>query len=527
MNHLICKGWHQEGIMRLWMNSVDPELVGEGHLNEREWTAFQRVVSALKSLNNDETLLIQSGHLVGVFKTHPMAPRVCIAHANLVPAWANDEQLKFLASRGVILRYHENGGGWVNVGSQLAINETYTVFSEVARKSFGSADLTGKSVLTSGLGHTGSAQPIAGKMLNAVTVTVEIDSRKLDESERQGGCDVVTNNLDEVIRLAEDCKEQRQSMAIGVHGNCVDVYQQLLARGFVPDIVTDQTHLHQLEKTYVPKGLSLLDAAEMKKHKLEQFKQTAIQSVEDHVDTLISFQQKGSVAFEYGNGLAQHGKKMRQIVRLAPAYMRRLLCEGNGQLYWVALSGDAGDIETLDNVLIDLFSANESLVNWIASVKALGHSPGLPYRSCWLELNEQKEFALRVNKMIADGDLIGPIAFGRDIYGNGSVASPNRETASMKDGSDVVADWPILTALLNTCSGASWVSVQHGLEAGMGRSTHTSHGLIVDGTTEANTRIEHLFVSDLGLGIVRYADAGYEQAAHTVKKHEFVMPMLG
>lgn len=537
---LTCKGWTQEAAMRMLMNNLDPEvaespdeLVVYGGIGKaaRNWESYERIIASLKELENYETLLIQSGKPVAVFRTHENAPRILIANSNLVPAWSNWEHFYELADRDLMMYGQMTAGSWIYIGAQGILQGTYLSFVEAGKKVFGTADLRGKFILTGGMGGMSGAQPLAGKMAGAVTLIVEVDRARIERKIKEGYCDYIIETVDEAIRLVNELKEKKEPSSIGLVGNCADVHHELLQRGVIPDFVTDQTSAHDPINGYVPNGMTFEAALELRKTDVKTYEQKAKETMAKHVRLMLAFQQAGAEVFDYGNNIRAYAKEMGvtnafDIPGFVPAYIRPLFCEGKGPFRWAALSGNPEDIIKMDELVKEMFSHDKGLVNWIDMAQRMVKWQGLPARICWLGYGDRHRFALKVNEMVASGELSAPIVFGRDHLDSGSVASPNRETEGMIDGSDAVSDWPILNALINTAGGASWVSVHHGGGVGMGFSQHAGQVLVADGTQLAADKINCVLVADPGIGIVRHADAGYEIAIKAAREKGVHMPML-
>lgn len=537
---LSCKGWTQEAAMRMLMNNLDPEvaenpaeLIVYGGIGKaaRNWDCYEQIITSLKELENDQTLLIQSGKPVAVFYTHENAPRVLIANSNLVPAWANWEHFYELEDRELMMYGQMTAGSWVYIGAQGILQGTYLSFIEAGKKVFGTADLRGKFILTGGMGGMSGAQPLAGKMAGAVILVVEVDRARIERKINEGYCDCIVETVDAAIQLVNEFKGRMEPSSIGIVGNCADVHRELLHRGIIPDFVTDQTSAHDPINGYVPNGMTLEEALELRKTDVKTYEQKAKETIAQHVRVMLAFQQAGAEVFDYGNNIRAYAKEMGvtnafDIPGFVPAYIRPLFCEGKGPFRWVALSGDPDDIKKTDKLAKEMFAHDEGLVNWIDMAQKMVKWQGLPARICWLGYGDRHRFALRVNEMVAKRELSAPIVFGRDHLDSGSVASPNRETEGMKDGSDAVSDWPILNALINTAGGASWVSVHHGGGVGMGFSQHAGQVVVADGSQLAADKINRVLVADPGIGIVRHADAGYEIAIKTVREKGVHMPML-
>jgi urocanate hydratase len=535
-----CKGWQQEAALRMLMNNLDPEvaenpdeLVVYGGIGKaaRNWECFDAIVTSLKSLENDETLLVQSGKPVGIFRTHEMAPRVLIANSNIVPAWANWDTFYDLEEKGLMMYGQMTAGSWIYIGAQGILQGTYLSFIEAGKKVFGTTDLTGKFILTGGMGGMSGAQPLAGKMAKAVILVVEVDRKRIERKINEGYCDYIADDLDEALKMVKEFTEKGEAASIGLVGNCADIYPAILEKGIIPDIVTDQTSAHDPINGYVPHGMTLEEALKLREADSKAYEQISKASMAVHVQAMLGFQDAGAETFDYGNNIREFAKEMGvenafDFPGFVPAYIRPLFCEGKGPFRWVALSGDPEDIYKTDRVAMEMFKEDESLINWIEMAQKMVKWQGLPARICWLGYGERHKFALKINEMVASGEISAPIVFGRDHLDSGSVASPNRETEAMKDGSDAIADWPILNALINTSGGASWVSVHHGGGVGMGYSLHAGQVLVADGTEEAAQRIERVLLSDPGMGVVRHADAGYSKAIEVAKERGVKIPML-
>lgn len=537
---LSCKGWQQEAALRMLMNNLDPEvaenpdeLVVYGGIGKaaRNWEAFDVIVASLKDLENDETLLIQSGKPVGIFRTHNMAPRVLIANSNLVPAWANWDTFYELEERGLMMYGQMTAGSWIYIGAQGILQGTYLSFVEAGKKVFGTADLIGKFILTGGMGGMSGAQPLAGKMAKAVILVVEVEKQKIERKINEGYCDYLVETLDEAMVLVNKFIKEGIPASIGLVGNCADIYPEMLAQGIIPDIVTDQTSAHDPLNGYVPNGMTFDEALKLRGTEPKQYEQLAKETMAKHVRYMLEFKNQGAETFDYGNNIRKYAQEMGvenafDFPGFVPAYLRPLFCEGKGPFRWAALSGDQEDIYKIDAVALEMFSEDEALVNWIHMAQKMVKWQGLPARICWLGYGDRHRFALKVNDMVASGELSAPIVFGRDHLDSGSVASPNRETEAMKDGSDAVADWPILNALINTSGGASWVSVHQGGGVGMGYSLHAGQVLVADGSADAQQRIERVLISDPGMGVIRHVDAGYDRAKQVAKNKGIRIPMM-
>ncbi len=535
-----CKSWQTEAAMRMLMNNLDPEVAKDpAHLivyggtgkAARDWDSFWKIVEILKELEMDETLLVQSGKPVAVFKTHEWAPRVLIANANLVPKWADWEYFRELEERGLIMYGQMTAGSWIYIGTQGILQGTYETFYAVAKKYFGGT-LEGKWVLTAGLGEMGGAQPLAATMNGASILAVEVDKRMIERRLNTGYLDTWTDNLDEAIKMIKDSIKEGKPISVGLLGNAAEVHPELVKRGFIPDVVTDQTAAHDPLNGYIPKGLSVEEAAELRKKDPKGYLQRVYESVAEHISAILEMQKQGAKAFEYGNNIRRLAKEEGgvkdafDIPGYVPEYIRPLFSEGSGPFRWVALSGDPEDIYKTDKKVLELFPYDDHLRVWIEMAQKKVKWQGLPARICWLRYGERAEFGLAINEMVKKGELKAPIVIGRDHHDTGSVASPYRETEAMKDGSDAIADWPILNALLNTASGATWVSFHHGGGVGIGYSLHAGMVVVADGTDLAKQKLERVLTNDPGLGVVRHADAGYEIAINTVKEKGIRAPMV-
>lgn len=537
---LTCKGWAQEAAMRMLMNNLDPqvaenpdELIVYGGIGRatRDWESYEKIIETLKVLENDETLIVQSGKPVAVFRTHEQAPRILIANSNIVPKWANWAHFYELEERNLMMYGQMTAGSWIYIGAQGILQGTYLSFIEAGKKKFGSADLRGKFILTGGMGGMSGAQPLAGKMAGAVILVVEVDRMKIERKIQEGYCDYLATTVDEALTLIEKLCAAKEPASIGLVGNCADVNRELLNRRVIPDFVTDQTSAHDPVNGYVPNNMTLQQAFELRAKNPKIYEQKAKETMAEHVRTMLEFQKLGAEVFDYGNNIRAYAKEMGvtdafDFPGFVPAYIRPLFCEGKGPFRWVALSGDPKDIYKMDAVAKEMFAKDEGLVNWIDMAQQMVKWQGLPARICWLGYGDRHRFALRVNDMVANGELTAPIVFGRDHLDAGSVASPNRETEGMLDGSDAVSDWPLLNALLNTASGASWVSIHHGGGVGIGYSQHAGQVLVADGTRLAAEKINRVLIADPGMGVVRHADAGYEIAIQTAQEKGIHMPML-
>ena len=535
---LTCKNWLSEAAYRMIQNNLDPEVAerpqdlvvygGRGKA-ARDWESFDAILESLKNLEEDETLLVQSGKPVVVFKSHKDAPKVLIANSNLVPHWATWEHFDELAKKGLIMYGQMTAGSWIYIGTQGILQGTYETFGALAKlKDWGS--LKGKFVLTAGLGGMGGAQPLSITMNEGIGLIVEVDPERAERRRAIGYVDTVVDTLEEAMTLVEEAKEQQIAKSIGLIGNAADVYSELLRRGVIPDVVTDQTSAHEA-LMYIPSGLSITAADELRKSDPENYKKMAMDSMAKHVQAMLAFQRAGAEVFDYGNNIRQQAYNSGvsdafDFPGFVPAYIRPLFCEGKGPFRWVALSGDREDIYETDQAIMELFPEDEHLKRWLTLAREKVPFQGLPARICWLGYGERVKAGLKFNELVASRKVKAPIVIGRDHLDSGSVASPNRETESMKDGSDAISDWAILNALINAVGGATWVSFHHGGGVGMGYSQHAGQVIVADGTPEAARRLERVLTTDPGMGVVRHADAGYEIAIEAAKRHGIKMPML-
>jgi len=535
---LTCKSWLSEAVYRMIQNNLDPavaerpeDLVVYGGRGQaaRSWEAFDAILESLKQLEDDETLLVQSGKPVVIFKTHPDAPRVLIANSNLVPHWATQGHFDDLAAKGLIMYGQMTAGSWIYIGTQGILQGTYETLGSLARQR-GWPSLKGKFILTAGLGGMGGAQPLAITMNEGVGLVIEVDPARALRRRDIGFIDVVVNELEEAMTLVEEAVQSGEPKSIGLIGNAADIYPELVLRGVIPDIVTDQTPAHDVSM-YIPTGLSVTQADELRRSDPEAYARRSLDCMARHVEAMLEFQRRGAEVFDYGNNLRQrafdHGvKEAFNFPGFVPAYIRPLFCEGKGPFRWVALSGDPEDIYRTDEAIMELFPDDEHLHRWLRMAKESIPFQGLPARICWLGYGERAKAGLRFNELVAKGVVKAPIVIGRDHLDAGSVASPNRETEGMRDGSDAVSDWPILNALINAVGGATWVSFHHGGGVGIGYSQHAGQVIVADGTPAAARRLERVLTSDPGMGVVRHADAGYEIAIETAKRNGIKMPML-
>jgi urocanate hydratase len=538
-NRLTAKGWVQEAALRMLMNNLDPEvaenpdeLVVYGGIGKavRNWKCFDAITTALRELEHDETLLVQSGKPVAVFRSHPDAPRVLLANSNLVPAWANWETFRELEQKGLIMFGQMTAGSWIYIGTQGILQGTYETFAEAARQHFGGT-LKGTWTVTAGLGGMGGAQPLAVTMNEGVVIAVECDPVRIERRIQTRYLNVRTDSLEKALEMVKQAVAEGKPLSIGLLGNAAEVLPELVRRGEIPDLVTDQTSAHDPLHGYLPEGMTLDEAADLRKQDPQGYVKRAKESMAKHVRAMLDMQKRGAVVFDYGNNIRQMAweegiRDAFDFPGFVPAFIRPLFCEGKGPFRWVALSGDPEDISKTDEVILREFAGNHRLVRWIRMAQQHVQFQGLPARICWLGYGERARFGRIINEMVAKGELSAPIVIGRDHLDCGSVASPNRETEGMKDGSDAIADWPILNALINAVNGASWVSVHHGGGVGMGYSLHAGMVIVADGTLEAGRRLERVLTSDPGMGIARHADAGYERAVEMARHHGVKIPML-
>jgi urocanate hydratase len=533
-----CKGWQQEAAMRMLMNNLDEEVAERPHdlvvyggtgRAARSWEAYHAIVASLKNLQNDETLLVQSGKPVGVFRTHEYAPRVLIANSNLVGHWSNWEKFNELERAGLMMYGQMTAGSWIYIGSQGIVQGTFETFSAAGERHFG-GDLAGKLIVSGGMGGMGGAQPLAATMTGAVFLGIDVDAERIKKRLKTGYCDFMVNTLDEALRILKNAVRKKENVSVGLVGNCADTIPELAKRGVLPDILTDQTSAHDPLNGYVPNGMTLAEALELRRRDPHAYQERSLDSMARHVEGMLRLQKMGAVTFDYGNNIRtfafQRGvKNAYDFPGFVPAYIRPLFCEGRGPFRWVALSGDPSDIAVTDDLVLELFPDNRILRRWIDLARKRIKFQGLPARICWLGYGERAQFGLAMNDLVKKGKLKAPIVIGRDHLDCGSVASPFRETESMKDGSDAVADWPLLNALLNTAAGASWVSIHNGGGVGIGYSLHAGQVTVADGTEMMAKRIERVLTTDPGMGIIRHADAGYEEAKEFAEKKQVKVPM--
>ena len=537
-NQISCKAWQQEAALRMLMNNLDEEVAERPHdlvvyggrgKAARDWRCYHAIVAALKSLNNDETLLVQSGKPVGIFRTHEYAPRVLIANSNLVGHWNNFETFTEFERMGLTMYGQMTAGSWIYIGSQGIVQGTFETFAAAGEKHFPSG-LEGKLIVSGGMGGMGGAQPLAATMAGAAFLGVEVDAERIKKRLKTGYCDFMVNSLDEALRILKNAVRKKEAVSVGLVGNCADVIPELAARGVLPDILTDQTSAHDPLNGYIPQGISLEQAAELRAEDPKSYMERSLDSIAHHVEGMLALQKMGAVTFDYGNNIRtmafQRGvKNAYDFPGFVPAYIRPLFCEGRGPFRWVALSGEPSDISVTDQLVLDMFPENRILSRWIELARKRIKFQGLPARICWLGYGERAQFGLAMNELVKKGKIKAPIVIGRDHLDTGSVASPFRETESMKDGSDAIADWPLLNALLNAASGASWVSIHNGGGVGIGYSQHAGQVTVADGTDAMAKRIERVLTNDPGIGVARHADAGYEQAIEFAATSGVKIPM--
>jgi urocanate hydratase len=533
-----CRGWQQEAALRMLMNNLDAEvaerpedLVVYGGTGKaaRSWEAFDAIVETLRNLADDETLLVQSGKPVGVFRTHTGAPRVLIANSNLVGRWATWEHFRELERKGLMMYGQMTAGSWIYIGTQGILQGTYETFGAVARQHFGGS-LKGRWTLTGGMGGMGGAQPLAATMNEGAILVIDVDERRIRRRVDTDYCDRMTHDLDEAVGWVKEAAAAGEALSVGLVGNCAEVLPELLRRGEIPDVLTDQTSAHDPLGGYVPAGISLPEAEALRESDPDEYVRRSMESMRVHCEAMVEMMRRGAITFDYGNNLRGHAQDAGYDDAFAfpgfvPAYVRPLFCEGKGPFRWVALSGDPADIARTDELVLELFPEDEHLRRWIGHAREKIRYQGLPSRICWLGQGARAEFGVALNRLVASGEISAPIVIGRDHLDTGSVASPNRETEAMKDGTDAVADWPILNAMLNVASGATWVSFHHGGGVGIGNSLHAGQVTVADGTPEAEERIRRVLTNDPGIGVVRHADAGYEEARETARREGLHLPM--
>ncbi len=537
-SEISCQGWHQEAALRMIHNNLDPEVAenpdqlivygGTGRA-ARNWDCFHAIVRALRSLANDETLLVQSGKPVGVFRTIPEAPRVLIANSNLVGHWSNWQEFNRLERLGLTMYGQMTAGSWIYIGSQGIVQGTYETFASLARKHFGGS-LEGKLVVSGGMGGMGGAQPLAATMNGACFLGIDVDPARIQRRLDTGYCDRMARDLDEAMEALRAAQAQGEAISVGLVGNCADVLPELVRRRFVPGVLTDQTSAHDPLNGYVPNGLTLDAARELRTRDAAEYTRRSIAAMGVHVEGMLALQKLGSVTFDYGNNIRAYAQQAGvtnafDIPGFVPEYIRPLFCEGRGPFRWVALSGDPRDIHRTDQLVRELFPHDETLARWIPLAQKRIRFQGLPARICWLGYGERAEFGMAMNRLVRLGELSAPIVIGRDHLDTGSVASPFRETEAMRDGSDAIADWPLLNALVNTAAGASWVSIHNGGGVGIGYAQHAGMVVVADGTEETERRLERVLTTDPGTGVIRHADAGYDDAIHFAREHGLKRPM--
>jgi urocanate hydratase len=536
---LSCRGWGQEAALRMLSNNLDPEVAerpedlvvygGSGRA-ARNWACFDALVASLRGLADDETLLVQSGKPVGIFRTHADAPRVLIANSNLVPHWATGDEFRRLEALGLTMYGQMTAGSWIYIGSQGILQGTYECFAAAARKHFGGS-LAGRLAVTAGLGGMGGAQPLAATMNEGAFLAAEVDEARIDKRLATGYLDEKVGDLDGAIDRALELRANRQARSVGVVANAADLLARLIERGVVPDVLTDQTSAHDELNGYVPNRMSFAQALELRRSDPARYQAEAYRTMAEHMRAMLELQRRGAVTFDYGNNL--RGQAVRagvadafEVIGFVPLYIRPLFCQGKGPFRWAALSGEPADIQRTDQVILDLFPDDDALGRWIRMAQRRVHFQGLPSRICWLGYGERVRAGLAFNELVARGEVAAPIVIGRDHLDSGSVASPNRETEGMRDGSDAIADWPILNALLNTAAGATWVSFHHGGGVGIGYSLHAGMVVVADGTETAARRLERVLTTDPGTGVMRHADAGYQEAIDCARRMRIRIPML-
>src|ERR1700746_1886505 len=538
-SQISCKGWQQEAALRMLMNNLDPEVAekpedlivygGRGKA-ARNWSCFHSIVESLKSLEGDETLLVQSGKPVGIFRTHSYAPRVLIANSNLVGHWSDWKHFDELDRAGLMMYGQMTAGSWIYIGSQGILQGTYETFAAAGRKQFHIADIAGKLVASGGMGGMGGAQPLAATLNGAAFLGIDVDPERIKRRVKSGYCDVMVNDLDEALRILKNAVRKREATSVGLVGNCADVIPELARRGVLPDLLTDQTSAHDPLNGYVPNGMTLEAALELRKKNPDEYKERSLAAIAQHVQGMLELQKLGAVTFDYGNNIRtfafQQGvKNAYDFPGFVPAYIRPLFCEGKGPFRWATLSGEASDIARTDQLVLEMFPHDEHLNRWIKLAQKRVKFQGLPSRICWLGYGERDKFGLALNELVAKGEVKAPVVMGRDHLDCGSVASPYRETESMRDGSDAIADWPLLNALINTASGASWVSIHNGGGVGIAYSQHAGQVTVADGTEEMASRIERVLTNDPGIGVARHVDAGYPEAIEFARKSGVKIPM--
>jgi urocanate hydratase len=537
-SEISCKGWQQEAALRMLMNNLDPDVAenpdqlivygGTGRA-ARSWEAFDAIVRSLRALENDETLLVQSGKPVGVFRTHEEAPRVLIANSNLVGHWSNYTEFNRLEQLGLTMYGQMTAGSWIYIGSQGIVQGTFETFAEAGRRHFGGS-LEGKFVVTGGLGGMGGAQPLAATMNGALFLGVDVDRTRIEKRLQSGYCDKIATSLDEALALIDQARTKKEAISVGLVGNCADVLPEMVQRGVVPDVLTDQTSAHDPLNGYIPNGMTLAEALHLRVKNPNEYFEHSMRSMGVHVEAMLALQKRGAITFDYGNNIRTQAKKAGvekafDIPGFVPEYIRPLFCEGKGPFRWVALSGDPADIARTDQLALELFPKNETLARWMKLAQERIHFQGLPARICWFGYGERAEFGVAMNDLVRRGEIKAPIVIGRDHLDTGSVASPFRETEGMLDGSDAIADWALLNALVNTAAGASWISIHNGGGVGIGYSQHAGMVVVADGTDRAKCRLERVLTSDPGMGVLRHADAGYSRAIDFAEAHDIKIPI--
>jgi urocanate hydratase len=535
---LRCKGWHQEGALRMLMNNLDPEVAerpddlivygGTGQA-ARSWEAFDAIVRSLESLENDETLLVASGKPVGIFRTHEDAPRVLIANANLVGHWSNWDEFHRLERLGLTMYGQMTAGSWIYIGSQGIVQGTFETFSAAAVRHFGGS-LSGKLIVSGGMGGMGGAQPLAATMAGACFLGIDVDPKRIEKRIETGYCDRMTSSMDEALVMLGEAQKKGHAISVGLVGNCADVLPELVRRGVVPDILTDQTSAHDELNGYIPNGMSLTEARSLRCENPEEYVRRSIDTMGQHVSAMLALQRMGAITFDYGNNLRTQAKRAGvddafDIPGFVPEYIRPLFCEGRGPFRWAALSGDPEDIRITDRLALELFPKNETLKRWMRLASEKIRFQGLPARICWLGYGERAEFGLAMNDLIKKRKVTAPVVIGRDHLDTGSVASPYRETEAMLDGSDAIADWPLLNAMVNVAAGASWVSIHNGGGVGIGYAQHAGMVVVAEGTADCARRLERVLTTDPGTGIIRHVDAGYDRAREVAKEKGVRIPM--
>jgi len=535
---LSCKAWPQEAALRMLMNNLDPEVAedpdnlivygGTGRA-ARSWAAFDAIVKSLRELENDETLLVQSGKPVGIFRTHEDAPRVLIANSNLVGQWSNFPEFNRLEKLGLTMYGQMTAGSWIYIASQGIVQGTFETFAAAGERHFGGS-LEGRFLVTGGLGGMGGAQPLAATMAGARCLGIEVDPTRIEKRLTSGYCDKIAHSLDEAMQLLDDAQKKHAAISVGLVGNCADVLPEMVRRGIVPDVLTDQTSAHDALNGYVPNGMTLAEALKLRAAKPDEYVDRSMAAMAQHVEAMLALQKKGTITFDYGNNLRTQAKKAGcekafDIPGFVPEYIRPLFCEGKGPFRWVALSGDPADIARTDELALKLFPEDKTLARWMNLARKRIQFQGLPARICWLGYGARAKFGVAMNELVRRGEISSPIVIGRDHLDTGSVASPFRETEGMLDGSDAIADWPLLNALVNTAAGASWVSVHNGGGVGIGYSQHAGMVVVADGTDGARRRLERVLTSDPGMGVIRHADAGYSRAIEFAQSHDVEIPM--